>query len=559
MRKLFIPLAILLVCAFIFSSCSTSSSTTPAATTPAASIPATTSATIAPASTTPAVAKPLNTPPTTTTAPITTSAANKYGGTLRVAMASGPAVPFGAPWENSQSPITTQQLSFNTLLREQQDGSLVPSLAASYVINDDPANASVTFTLRKGVKFSDGTDFNAQAMKFNLDMWVSSKMAIGTTQFFKSVDVVDEYTLKISLTSWKNYILRAFGDSTGFAVSPTAYQKNGIDYIRYNMVTTGAFIQKTFTRDVSMTLTKNTNYWDTGKPYLDGINAVYVVDDMTRSALLKSGGADMMDCNNNNLVANDLKNSGFQILVQPASGFFSLVPDSANADSPWSNIKVRMAAEYALNKDAIWNAFGYGFDSPAYQYYPPGSPAYDANLAPRKYDLAKAKQLLSDAGYPNGFKSSIVVAVNASRDAATAIQAQLAVIGIQCDLQFPQNAAWIQQVTGTWHNGLQFMTQSLWPAPNANWNLFVSEPPNWFKSLAHPAGWKDLLAASCNTKTPDPAAMQKLEDALYNDETFIPISYHLGTYAASTKLNDSGYGTRGMWTWWNPDNAWLGK
>jgi peptide/nickel transport system substrate-binding protein len=564
MRKLSMVLAILLVCAFIATSCSTTSSTTPAATTPAptaaATTSATTSTTTSPATTAPAAPKPATTTIAATVAPATTAAANKYGGILKLAAASGPAVPFGAPWENAQSPLGVQQQSLDLLVNEQVDGSILPGLATSWVIVTDPANASLTFSLRKGVKFSDGTDFNAQAVKFNLDMWSASKMAIGTTQFWKSVDVIDDSTVKISLTAWKNYMLRSFSDGAGFVVSPTAYQKNGIDSIRYNMVTTGPFIQKSFSRDVSMMLDKNPNYWQTGKPYLDGIQTLYVVDDQTRTALFKSGGADMMDCNNNNLIASQLNAAGYQILVQPHSGFFSLVPDSINADSPWSNIKVRMAAEYAINKEALWSAFGYGYDVPAYQYYPQGSGAYDPNLVPRKYDLAKAKQLMVDAGYPNGFKSSIVVAVNASRDAATAIQAQLSVIGIQCDLQFPQNAAWIQQVTGTWHNGLQFMNQSLYSNPNANWNLFESEPtPNWLKSLKHPPGWKDLLDASFNTKDPDPAAMQKLEDALYNDVTMIPLSHHQGTFAASAKVNDTGYGTRGLWPFWNVQNTWLSK
>lgn len=187
------------------------------------------------------------------------------------------------------------------------------------------------------------------------------------------------------------------------------------------------------------------------------------------------------------------------------------------------------------------------------------SAAYDPSLTPRKYDVAKAKQLMGEAGYPNGFKTNMVVATNAPRDVALAMQAQLAVIGIQVEIQTPQQAAWIQQVTGTWKNGVQFMTQSLWPNPNANWNLFVSEPPNWFKSLKHPEGWKEMLTESFKTKTPDPVLLKKLQKALYDDVTFIPLSYHEGTFAFNNKVQDHGYGTRGMWTWWNPENTWLTK
>jgi peptide/nickel transport system substrate-binding protein len=552
MKRWFLPLLILAVAAVVMAGCSTASSSTtsPAATVTTSSPPATSQ----PASSTPPSSSPV--PSSTTPAP----SSSQYGGILKEAIASGPAGPFGTPWLNSLSPISSQMLSLEPLLREQVDGSLTPCLATSYDIVNDPTNPSITFHLRKGVKFTDGTDFNAQAVEWNLQQWQASGMASGTTQFWKSIDVIDDYTIRINLTAWQNPMLRSFGDATAFQVSPTAYQKNGDAYMQTHMVGTGPFVQTNFQRDVSMTFTRNTNYWDTGKPYLDGIVQLFVADDLTRESLFKSGGADMMDCNNNDLLASELQQAGYTILPQPHSGFFSLVPDSINADSPWSNINVRLAAEYAIDKQALAKTFGYGFEQAADQYYPPGTSAYDANLAPRAYDPSKAKQLLADAGYPTGFKTNLVVAVNASRDMAVAMQAELAAVGIQASLQYPQFGAWIQQVTGTWNNGVQFMTQSLWPNPNANWNLFTSEPaPNWFKSLKHPDGWKDMLFGSFATTTPDPATMQKLEDALYNDETFIPITWHEGTFAASSKVHDTGYGTRGMWTWWNSQNTWLSK
>lgn len=551
MKKWLSPLLILLVMALALVGCSsnTSSSTTPVATTPVST----------PTTTTPTASQPVtSTPPASvTTSPTPTS--DKYGGILRVAMATGPAGPFGTPWENSLSPISTQMLSLEPLLAEQVDGSLTPVLATSYDIVNNQTNPSITFHLRQGVKFQDGTDFNAQAVKWNLDHWISSKMAIGTTQFWKSIDVIDDYTIRINLTAWQNPMARSFADATAFQVSPTAYQKNGETWMQTHMVGTGPFIQTDFQRDVSMTLKKNPNYWDTGKPYLDGIQQLFVADDLTRESLLKSGGADMIDDNNNNLLASELKAAGYIILPQPHSGFFSLVPDSLNANSPWSKLDVRLAAEYAIDKQSLAKTFGYGYEQAADQYYPPGTSAYDPNLAPRTYDPAKAKQLLAEAGYPDGFKTNLVVAVNASRDIAVALQAELQAVGIQVTLQYPQFGAWIQQVTGTWENGVQFMTQSLWPNPNANWNLFVSEPPNWFKSLAHPTGWKDMLFASFATTNPDPAMMQKLEDALYNDVTFIPVTWHEGTFATTTQVHDTGYGTRGMWTWWNSQNTWLSK
>lgn len=556
MKGLLVPMVIMLVLAFIVTGCT--SSTTPSSTTPVTSIP--TSST--PVGSTATTSYPTSTTPLPSTQIPTSSTPSsaQYGGILIEAMASGPSGPFGSPWENSLSPTSTQTIIEEALLQEQSDGSLTPNLAISYDLNADPANPSITFHLRQGVKFQDGTDFNAQAVQWNLQMWKDGGMALGSTNYWKSIDVVDDYTVRVNFTEWKNYNIRIFGDAQGLQVSPTAYQKNGLEWMRTNPVSTAAFMQTNFTRDVVMDTVKNPNYWDKGKPYLNGIKQLYVADDMTRESLIKSGGADMIDCNNNDRLAAELKDAGFIILPQPASGYYSLVPDSANADSPWSKLDVRLAADYAIDKESLAKTFGYGYEQPAEQYYPAGSLAHDPSLTPRAYDPAKAKQLLTQAGYPNGFKTTMYVANNSPRDVAVAMQSQLAAVGIQCELQFPQPASMFAMWTGSgWHNGIFYMTQSLWANPNANWNLFAGEPANWFKTTKHPDGWKDALNASFATETPDVTLVKNLEKMLYDDETFISLSWHLGTFATTAKVHDTGYGTRGMWTWWNPENTWLSQ
>jgi ABC-type transport system substrate-binding protein len=150
--------------------------------------------------------------------------------------------------------------------------------------------------------------------------------------------------------------------------------------------------------------------------------------------------------------ASDLQKAGYTIVSFPAAANV-LVPDSLNANSPWANIKVRMAAEYAIDREALSRAFGYGFNPPAYQAPPLGTPAIVPNLAPRKYDVAKAKSLLAEAGYPNGFKTTLITSSTLDRDGATAIQAYLAAIGIQAAIDFVEAARLASVLTGTW-NGI---------------------------------------------------------------------------------------------------------
>jgi peptide/nickel transport system substrate-binding protein len=278
LKKLLIPLVFLLVCVILITGCS-SAATTTATTTPAA----TTSTTAAPGTTTPVTTTPGKTTPagTPTATPTTTTpaaSANPQGGVLRIIEPVSPGTPIGAPWETSGESVRTQQISLQALLREELDGSMTYMLSTAYTIVTDPANPSITFTLRKGVKFQDGTDFNAQAVKFNLDKFKEGGMVAGTTNYWKSVEVVDDYTVRINYTEYRNTLLRSMGDAF-FMVSPTAFQKNGIDWMRWNMVGTGPFVQKDFQRDVLTKVTRNTNYWDPGKPSLDEVQYLYVADE----------------------------------------------------------------------------------------------------------------------------------------------------------------------------------------------------------------------------------------------------------------------------------------
>src|ERR1035437_6549804 len=358
-----------------------------------------TQATAAPTTTVPKATVTATATPTATVTP-------KYGGQLKVIYATGPGTSIGMPQEAVGGTVATEQLSLETLFREDIDGSLNPLLATSMDVAPD--GSSITIHLRQGVKFQDGSDWNAQALKWNWDQVKSIGMNANVSDYWKSVQVIDDYTFKVNYTVWQNVALKSLGENWTYIVSPTAFTKNGIDWMRQNMVGTGPFQQKSYQRDVQYDSTKFAQYWQTGKPYLDGVQLLYVADEMTRIALFESGGADALvgvpDSLHSNLAA-----QGYNVLHQP-TGNLSLVPDSNNADSPWSNLKVRQAAEYAIDKTSLTSVQGHGFMTPSYQLPTPYATVYDKNFSgDKKYDVAKAKQLLIDAGYPNGFKTTIIL------------------------------------------------------------------------------------------------------------------------------------------------------
>jgi ABC-type transport system substrate-binding protein len=255
-----------------------------------------------------------------------------------------------------------------------------------------------------------------------------------------------------------------------------------------------------------------------------------------------------------------LRNAGYKLIGSQVGMSTNLWPDSANADSPWSNAKVREAAEYAIDKESMAKTFGYGTWTPAYQNSSSVSPAYDPNLAPRKYNVAKAKQLLTEAGFPTGFKTNIIVSpFGANQNLAVALQAMWNSVGIQATLQFPQTGAWSGMLTGSWKNGVLFGPGPQSANPLAGWNLTLSPGSVWYGSAKRPAGIGDLYTAAMGSPKLDPALAQKLEAALYNDITFIPLWFSTTYWAVTDKVMDTGLGTRGIFAWFEPQDAWLAK
>ena len=561
MKKILIPLVILLVCAFIITGCNTGAppaATTPAQTTAAATTPAGTT----PAGSTPAATKPAATTPAVTSPAATTPAASKpagvkYGGTLRFISSSPPGTPIGWMQETAGASTVTMQLCLDFLLHEQLDGTLVPNIAESYEVDPDPDAPSITFHIKKGVKFSDGSDLTADVVKWDLETTGKGGPNAGQAAFWKSFEVIDDYTLKVNFTTWQNRLVRGFADASTYLYSKAAYDKNGIEWMRWNMVGPGPFKQVSFQRDVATKTVKNEYYFDKSKPYLDGVDMLYVLDELTRVALFKSGGGEVLDLAGNGRIASELKAEGYTILHKPGSPSI-LVPDSMNADSPWSNIKVRQAAEYAIDRESMAKTFGFGYSAAAYQLPSPATKAHDPNFEGRRYDVAKAKSLLAEAGYPNGFKTKIYIQTGGNQDIPVAIQAYLSKVGIQAELEYQDLAKYTATIQGTWNNGLILNTLLEWPNYNNGFNFYFGPTSPFFKSLQKPEGWAEAFKASLTAPTVDVELMKKCIQVIYDDSMVIPLTHGSSLYATQNYVRDTGFDTRSS-IYWDKQSAWLDK
>lgn len=477
---------------------------------------------------------------------------------------AGPGAPIGAEWEGNAPPVyNTQQWAEERLMKEKLDGTMQPELAESWEVTATGTDPNVVLHLRKGVKFADGTDWNAQALAWNLKIYKDTAMFGSTTNYWKSWDIVDDYTVKLHYSVYLNTLTRAWENY--FFVSPTSYTKNGIDYTRTHMVGTAAFSQTDFQRDVSTTLVKNQNYWQQGRPYIDKVQLLYVADQLTREALMRSGGAEML-----NAIPQQVANfptTDYKIISRPVAPSM-LAPDSANKDSPWSNVKVRMAVDYAIDKASMAKALGFGYGSPAYQLASINSKAYDPGLEAtyRKFDVAKAKQLMSDAGYPNGFSTTLILQPGGpTLDQAVYVQAAMKSIGITAAIQTPEPAAFQGIYTGPLKTSTVLMVLfGEWSNFNTSLNVFFPRTGGGFymPSLQKPGGptaWDAVLTQSLTTPVPDPVILRQIMDSFYNDVTVIPLMYSSAIYITSPKLMDTGLATYGTVNAWDYANTWLSK
>lgn len=347
----------------------------------------------------------------------------------------------------------------------------VPDMAESWELN--PSKKTLTWRLRKGITFQDGTPFNAEAVKWNYEI----RMEMGRLlegQNIVGIETPDEYTVILQLKDVFNPLamLEYYGHVQ--MISPETLKKYGIDWARRNIIGAGPFRLVEFRRDDYMKFVKNENYWKKGLPYLDAIEARLILDPMTARAMMETGQADIWHSTSDieSIVA--LERKGFK--VNYGLGFlWALLPDSNDPNSPFADKRVREAVEYALDRQKIAETVGRGKYEPMYQLVHSASPAYVQGFNPRPYNPNKAKQLLAEAGYPNGFKTTLLVR-QGTQDLGAAIQAYLAKVGIIAEIDLCDPGRYNAAVFGQGWKGLALAGSGINPVPNEIFIHFGPRP-----------------------------------------------------------------------------------
>ncbi len=567
MKKLaFIPLAIIIVIMMVVTGCGGGTSSTAATTTTGSTTagPTTTAAqptTTAPGSTTAAA-------PTSTTAAAPTSTTPAaggpvFGGVLRIIVPTFPTC-LGYPPEFSpaDSGGAGPVLEGLCAWADDNSGKQVPVLAESWDI--DQAAPSLTWHLRKGVKFTDGSDFNADVVKWNYQLGLDNKK-ITDGDAIKSINIIDPYTVKLELSRFNTEMMTNFG--WVMMISPTAFQKNGgKEWARLNPVGTGPFTTsaKDFVRDSSLKFTRNPNYWRKDAqgnqlPYLDGMETHLIPDSMTAAATMEAKQADMwVDVT---AVQNILDLTKKGMLRNEGPGmFWSLLPNSHDPKSPTSKLEVRQAIEYAIDRVSLANMIGTGQYEALTQLAPKKMPGYVQGYDPRPYNPDKAKELLKAAGYPNGFSCKLEIISN-NQDAAAGIKAYLDAVGINVTIDTADMGRYFGDLFATGYtDDLVFAASGINPDGT---DLFVhfGASPLTFRTgnIAKSQAYLDLCAQAEHEINFDKqiALIKQAVKQAGEDAMIIPIYRNVDDVLLQPYVHSDYYHVHGAL--WTPYDDWMDK
>ena len=338
---------------------------------------------------------------------------------------------------------------YEGLFSFDKDMKLVNVLAEGYEASPD--GLVYTVKLRQGVKFQNGEDFNAEAVKINYERVMDKKNSLKRYVLFSnidSIDMVDAQTVKFTLKKPFSAFINQLAHPSGGMICPKALEKWGAQ-IAFHPCGTGPFIMKDYNPAEVLKVEKNPNYWRAGYPKVDSITFKPVVENSTRVAMLLTGEAQYAFPLPAEQVKQIEKRDAVRVDVTPS--IITRYVEMNMTKKVFQDVRVRQALNYAINKEALVKVAFNGYADPA-TGVAPMNVDYAVKLGPWPYDPKKARELLKEAGYPNGFRVTLWSGYNHSTAMKIIqfLQQQLAQVGVKADiraLEAGQRTAHVESVT----------------------------------------------------------------------------------------------------------------
>lgn len=371
------------------------------------------------------------------------SVAPQPAGPVKITIATS-AEPPTADFHQASLPIT-HPLAANIadgLVQLDEKYQIQPALAVSWRVENPK---SWVFDLRKGVKFHDGTPFNAAAVKYNFerlfDPATQSRDAVQYGPIARVVEV-DEYTIRFELKEAFAPLLRLLAYIAGKMASPTAAKAAGVKDFGRRPVYTGAYQLTEWVTGDHLTLKANKDYWG-GAPKIDEIVWKFVPESSSRTALIRAGDIDFIEAIDPSDLAS-VRNDANLVVNRVLPFSWNFVGMNLKI-KPFDDVRVRRAVNYAIDRDALIKSVLLGGGESLNQPVSPGVQGYAVSFQGYTYDPPKAKQLLAEAGFPNGFDTELWYATGYTtgvKPLSEAIQGQLAAVGIRAKIVVNDITAW---------------------------------------------------------------------------------------------------------------------
>lgn len=376
---------------------------------------------------------------------------------------------------------------YEGLVEFDESGTIQPALASSWTVSED--QKEWTFSLREGVKFHDGTAFNAEAVQVSLERILDPENGFSrrsTLSAISEVVAVDDLTVRLVTAEPFGPLLAHLASDAAVIISPAALAEYGED-IGWNPVGTGPFKYDRHVAEQSVTVVRNEEYW-AGPPALAEIQFLSVPEASTRVTMLEAGEADIVVNISGFEVPRLDMAPGLNVRLDPSTRVGHVGINTSHA--PFDDRLVRQALNYAIDREAIVHGILRNIGQPARSIVAEATVG-SSTSSDYAFDPERSRELLAEAGYPDGFSATLIAPQGRyymDRETAVVIQAQLKAIGIDLDLQIvdwstylellrepaDKNSTqlyWLGWETGTMH--IQYILDTVFRAsqiPPAGWN-----------------------------------------------------------------------------------------
>jgi peptide/nickel transport system substrate-binding protein len=366
-----------------------------------------------------------------------------YGGSLVIAQAIEPPGLDPTTATSAAIPRVVYSNVLEGLVKIDRGGKIVPCLAAEVKTSKD--GKEYTFLLKKGVTFHDGKPFDAEDVKFTFDRLMDPKTVASHPEYYRdieSVRVVNSSTVTFRLKNINAMFLfnLARGDSV-------IVNKHAVDRLKTEPIGTGPFKFVEWVRGDHVTLSKFAGYHRKGIPYLDKVTFKFIADASAQIAGLKAGDIDVIayDVSPENALLLE-KDPSFKVL----NGYTTtkVVLSTNNSRKPFTDVRVRRAMAHAIDRSALLSGAMSGYGVPIGSHMDPGNPYYVDLTAVYPYNPQKSKQLLAEAGYPNGFEAVIKLPDRYAyaRRSGEILADMFSRVGITLKIELIEWGQWIERV-----------------------------------------------------------------------------------------------------------------